>query len=130
MSSHHDNHVVTTRLSIFRSYCMSPEEFQLLTSHSFCKIVFSTIGKSNLLTDLICPYTDVCIALYTRCFLSVCEKNFTGDSGGIRTHDLLLTSAVTYYIKWVKRSTQHVFYEALIGRALSQKIISLNNRLS
>ena len=37
-------------------------------------------------------YTDVYIALYVQCFLSVCEKN-SGDSGGIRTHDLLLTSA-------------------------------------
>ena len=35
-------------------------------------------------------YTDVCIALHTQC---VCEKHFTGNSGGIRTHDLLLTSA-------------------------------------
>ena len=43
--------------------------------------------------DLILPYTDVCIALYTQCFPSVCGKNFTGDSGGIRTHDLLLTNA-------------------------------------
>ena len=34
-----------------------------------------------------------CIALYTQCFPSVCRKNFTDDSGGIRTHDLLLTSA-------------------------------------
>ena len=41
----------------------------------------------------LCPDTDVCIALYTQCFPSVCGKNFTGDSGGIRTHDLLLTSA-------------------------------------
>ena len=48
---------------------------------------------SNLLLYFILPYTDVCIALYTRCFPSVCGKNFTGDSGGIRTHDLLLTSA-------------------------------------
>ena len=32
--------------------------------------------------------------LYVQCFPSVCEKkHFTGDSGGIRTHDLLLTSA-------------------------------------
>ena len=38
-------------------------------------------------------YTDVCIALYTQYFPSVCGKNFTGDSGGIQTHDLLLTSA-------------------------------------
>ena len=43
--------------------------------------------------DLILPYTDVCTALYVQCFPSVCEKNFTGDSGGIRTHNLLLTSA-------------------------------------
>ena len=35
----------------------------------------------------------MCIALYTRCFPSVCGKKFTGDSGAIRTHDLLLTSA-------------------------------------
>ena len=33
--------------------------------------------------------TDVCIALHTQCFPSVCEKDFTGDSGGIRPHDLL-----------------------------------------
>ena len=40
------------------------------------------------------PYTNVCIALHTQCFPSVCEKkNFTGDSGAIWTHDLLLTSA-------------------------------------
>ena len=38
------------------------------------------------------PYTDVCTALYTQCFPSV-WKNFTGDSGRIRTNDLLLTSA-------------------------------------
>ena len=44
-------------------------------------------------TDLILTYTDVCIALYTQCFPSVCGENFTGDSGGIGTHDLLLTSA-------------------------------------
>ena len=31
--------------------------------------------------------------MYTQCFPSVCGKNFTGDSGGIRTQDLLLTSA-------------------------------------
>ena len=37
------------------------------------------------------PYTDVCKALYTQCFQSVCGKNFTGDSGGIQTHDFLLT---------------------------------------
>ena len=43
--------------------------------------------------DFILPNTDVCIALYTQCFPSVCGKNSTGDSGGIRTHDLLLTSA-------------------------------------
>ena len=42
---------------------------------------------------LILPYTDVCVALYTQRFPRVCGKNFTGDSGGIRTHDLLLTSA-------------------------------------
>ena len=47
----------------------------------------------TLKVDLILPYTDVCIALYTQCFPSVCGKNFTDDSGGIRTHDLLLTSA-------------------------------------
>ena len=35
----------------------------------------------------------MCIALYTRCFQSICEKTFTGDLGGIRTHDLLLASA-------------------------------------
>ena len=52
------------------------------------------IANSLKIIDLILPYTDVCIALYTRCFPSVCgKKNFTGDSGGIRTHDLLLTSA-------------------------------------
>ena len=38
-------------------------------------------------------YTDVCIALYVQCFPSICEKTSQGDSGGIRTHDLLLTSA-------------------------------------
>ena len=26
----------------------------------------------------------MCIARYTQCFLSVCGKNFIGDSGGIR----------------------------------------------
>ena len=35
----------------------------------------------------------MCIALHTQCFPSVCGKNLTGDSGGIRTHDLLLNSA-------------------------------------
>ena len=30
------------------------------------------------------PYPDMCIALHTRLFPSVSEKNF---SGGIRTHD-------------------------------------------
>ena len=30
--------------------------------------------------DLILPHTDVCIALHTQCFPSVCEKNFTGNS--------------------------------------------------
>ena len=44
--------------------------------------------------DLILPYTDACIALYTQCFPSVCEKNFTGDSGGIRTHNLLLSADI------------------------------------
>ena len=39
------------------------------------------------------PYTDVYLALYIGCFPSVCGKNFTGDSGRIQTHDLLLTSA-------------------------------------
>ena len=41
---------------------------------------------------LILPYTDVRIVLYTQCFTSF-WKNFTGNSGGIWTHDLLLTSA-------------------------------------
>ena len=35
----------------------------------------------------------MCIALYTQCPPSVCGKNVTGDSGGIRTHELLLTGA-------------------------------------
>ena len=35
--------------------------------------------------------TPTCV--YTRCFPSVCGINITGDSGGIWTHDLLLTSA-------------------------------------
>ena len=36
------------------------------------------------------PYTN----MYTYSVLSKCLwKNFTGNSGGIRTHDLLLTSA-------------------------------------
>ena len=39
------------------------------------------------------PYTDVCIAVHTQCFPSVCEKNFTDDLGEIRTHDLPLTNA-------------------------------------
>ena len=43
-----------------------------------------------MLIDLILAYTDVCIALYTQCIPSVCGKNITGDSGGIRTHDFLL----------------------------------------
>ena len=43
--------------------------------------------------DLILPYTDMCTALHTQCFPSVCGINFTGDWGGIRTHDLRLTSA-------------------------------------
>ena len=53
----------------------------------FCKRILVPI-------DLILPYTDVCIALYTQCFPSVCGKtNFTVDLGGIQTHDLLLTIA-------------------------------------
>ena len=32
----------------------------------------------RVINNLILPYTDVCIALYTQCFLSVCGKNFTG----------------------------------------------------
>ena len=51
------------------------------------------IPQVVLPTDLILPYTDMCIALYTQCFPSVCEKNLTGDLGGIRTHNLLLNSA-------------------------------------
>ena len=58
---------------------------------------YFTQGKENKMlkknhVQLHTP-TDVCIALYTRCFPSVCGINFTGDSGKIRTHDLLLTSA-------------------------------------
>ena len=70
---------------------------EVLLIRIFCKqiFVFRThkfhVGWNT--TDLILPYTNVCTALYTRCFPSVCEKNFTGDSGRIRTHDLLLTSA-------------------------------------
>ena len=47
----------------------------------------------TMIVDLILLYTNVCIALYTRCFASVCGKSFTGDSNEIRTHNLLLTSA-------------------------------------
>ena len=49
--------------------------------------------NKQIITDLMLPYTDVCIALYTQCFPSVCGKNFTGDLGGIQTHDLMLTNA-------------------------------------
>ena len=49
--------------------------------------------RKQISIDLILPYTDVCIALYTQCIPGVCEKNFTGDSGRIQTHDLLLISA-------------------------------------
>ena len=38
------------------------------------------------------PYTDVCTALHTRCFSSVCGET----SQAIRTHDLLLTSAAQW----------------------------------
>ena len=56
--------------------------------------LYRNLGRDPWLKiiDLILRYTDVCIALYTQCFPSVCGKNFTGNSGGIRTHDLLLTS--------------------------------------
>ena len=43
-------------------------------------VKFLRRGDEQLM--LILPYTDVCIGLHTRCFPSVCEKNFTGDSGG------------------------------------------------
>ena len=36
--------------------------------------------------DLILPYTDMCIALHTQ----YSTVYFTGDSGGIQTHDLCL----------------------------------------
>ena len=53
---------------------------------------YPTLNKYSTI-DLILSYTDVCKALYTQCFPSGCGKNFTGDSGGIQTHNLLLTSA-------------------------------------
>ena len=31
------------------------------------------LNFENEITDLILPYTDACIALYTQCFPSVCE---------------------------------------------------------
>ena len=37
--------------------------------------------------DLILPYTDVCIALYTRCFPECLWEKTTGESDGIQTHD-------------------------------------------
>ena len=37
------------------------------------------------------PYTNVCITLHILSAFRVSMKNFMGDSGGIRTHDLLLT---------------------------------------
>ena len=49
-------------------------------------------------------YTDVCIALYAQCFPSVCEKYFTGDSGGTRTHDLLPTKLNKLFITRRKNS--------------------------
>ena len=53
-------------------------------------IFLFTVLKENLSVN---TPIQLCIALYTRCFPSVCGKNITGDSGGIRTHDLLLTIA-------------------------------------
>ena len=59
-----------------------------VTLNPTCKSRLSVPAWTNLHVDLILPYADVCIALHT-----LWEKNFTGDSGRIRTHDLLLTSA-------------------------------------
>ena len=61
----------------------------MVNSHSTQQ---QNVYKTNILFsfELILPYTNVFIALYTP---SVCGKYFTGDSGGIRTHDLLLTNA-------------------------------------
>ena len=59
----------------------------------------------------------MCIALYTRCFLSVCEKNFKGDSGGIRTHDLLLTCADVLTSRPKKLILQHQ-YKGLFNQSV------------
>ena len=39
------------------------------------------------------PYTDVCIALHTQCFPSVCEKTWHVTQAGFETHNVLLTRA-------------------------------------
>ena len=41
--------------------------------------------KCNFI-DFILLYTDVCIALNTRCFPSVCGKNFTGNITSVVYH--------------------------------------------
>ena len=80
-----------------RSMCIQTHLLINLTgcTKKYTKMSKSVIYWNKMFLQLIkfCPYTDVCIALYTQCFPSVCGKNFTGDSGGNRTHDLLLTSA-------------------------------------
>ena len=50
---------------------------------SICCISFPMLNLPIYFIDLILSYTNVCIALYTQCFPCVCEKTFTGDSGGI-----------------------------------------------
>ena len=72
--------------------------------------------------DLMLPYTDVRIALYTQCFPSVCGKNFTGDSGGIRTHDLLLTSADVLTSQPPSLPDDPLLYRILAGLSSSCKL--------
>ena len=73
------------------TYLFTYNLLQLVLDSTVCNVSLCNNFKYELIKFL--PYTNVCIALHTQCFPSVCEKTFTGDSGGIQTHDLLLTSA-------------------------------------
>ena len=45
-----------------------------ITHEEVCFILFIAALDFDLFVDLILPYTDVCIALYTQCFPNVCGK--------------------------------------------------------
>ena len=60
-----------------------------------CRIlhICNLLWRRSECIDWILPYTNVCMK---NCILSAFQlsvKNSTGDSGGIQTHDLLLTNA-------------------------------------